>query len=166
MRVTYGNRVPPVFRWSVAVLILVPLAALVGSSFAGFVDEPAPVVVLTAIGVIVVCVYWRAGTLVRADPDAVRVSLPPFWTRRIPLATIRSVEVESIAHIGREWGIRGSLRSHGEVFVDAGESRTCLAFYLGDGRVIRLGVSSPERGSDIADRLGRLLDEFRGRTQA
>ena len=107
MRATYGNRVPPVFRWSVAVLILVPLAALVGASFAGFVDEPAPVVVLTAIGVIVVCVYWRAGTLVRADPDAVRVSLPPFWTRRIPLATISARWRSSRSPISDENGGSG-----------------------------------------------------------
>lgn len=155
--VTYGNRIPPVFRWAVAALVLAPLSALVVASLGGFV-EPLPAVVLTVFGVAAVCIYWTAGTLVHADSNAVRMSLPPFWRKRVPFTSIRSIKVESIAHIGREWGIRGSLRRHGEVFVDAGESRTCLAFYLFDGGVIRLGVSSPEHGVDIAGRLETFLD--------
>lgn len=81
-----------------------------------------------------------------------RVHLGPFplWSTRIPAEQIGVVVVEPITPIGREWGNRGSLRRHGEIFLDAGHSTTCLAFHLTDDRVIRIDVESPERGRDIA----------------
>lgn len=80
-----------------------------------------------------------------ADSESVKLSLFPLGWKRIPVTQISSLEIEPITPIDRERGNRGSLRKNGEIFLDAGQSRHCLAFYLKDGTVIRLGMSSPEQ---------------------
>ncbi|AWH92853.1 hypothetical protein [Dietzia lutea] len=150
----YGNRLPTEYRWGVTALALVPLVALLAGALAGQVAL-LPAFALFALGVAAVSVYWAGGTTISADDGLVRIALFPLWRRRIPAEQIRSVRVEAVAPIGREWGTRGSLRRDGEIFIDAGHSSTCVAFHLHDGRVIRAGVESPERGRRIVESLAR-----------
>lgn len=110
---------------------------------------PTPTIVFTLLGVGFVLVYSRAGTTVAADEEAVRLSLFPVWRTRVRFEQIQTVDVEPVTPLAREWGNRGSLRRDGEIFVDAGHSTTCLAFYLLDGSVIRLGMSSPEHAHTL-----------------
>lgn len=152
MEKTYGNRIPSVYRWGVGALVFVPLLFLGAAAFAGLLT-PLPALFLALFGMAFVFVYWTGGTTVSADADSVRLALFPLWRKTIPAGEIRSIGVEAIKPLEREWGNRGSLRRDGEIFVDAGQSRTCLAFHLSDGSIIRLGVSSPEHGQDIADAL-------------
>lgn len=152
MEKTYGNRIPAVYRWAVGALVLVPLLFLGSAAFAGLVT-PLPALLLALFGLVFVFVYWKGGTTVSADANSVRLALFPLWRRSIPVGEIQSIGVEPVKPLEREWGNRGSLRRDGEIFVDAGQSRTCLAFHLVDGRIIRLGVSSPEHGQEIADAL-------------
>lgn len=152
MEKTYGNRVPAAYRWAMSSLVTVSLIFLVAAAFGGLVS-PLSAAVLTIIGLAFVVIYWRAGTMIAADSDSVRVQLPPLWRKNIQFKDIRTIEVETIKPIEREWGNRGSLKKGGEIFVDAGHSKTCLAFYLIDSNVIRLGVSSPQRGRKILEAL-------------
>lgn len=152
----YGNRLPLAYRWGVTALALVPLLALLAGALAGQVDL-LPAFALFALGVVAMALYWTGGTTISADDGLVRVALFPLWRRRIPAEQIRSVRVEAVAPIGREWGNRGSLRRDGEIFVDAGHSSSCVAFHLHDGRVIRVGVESPERGRWIVETLSSLV---------
>lgn len=147
---------PAGYRWAVTALVAVPLLALAAGAATGQVD-PLPALVLVALGAVAVAAYAAGGTTIAADAAAVRVALFPLWRRRIPAAQLRSVDVEPVAPLGREWGNRGSLRRDGEVFVDAGHSTSCLAFRLDDGRVIRVGVGSPERGRAIVAALERAI---------
>lgn len=149
MDTTYGNRIPPAYRWAVAALVLVPLGFMVWAAVGGLVG-PTPTIVFTLLGVGFVLVYSRAGTTVAADEEAVRLSLFPVWRARVRFEEIRTVAVEPVHPLSREWGNRGSLRRDGEIFIDAGHSTTCLAFYLGDGAVVRLGMASPDRAHSIA----------------
>ncbi|MBS7548843.1 hypothetical protein [Dietzia massiliensis] len=150
----YGNRLPTAYRWGVTALAMVPLVALVAGALAGQVAL-VPAFVLFALGAAAVAVYWAGGTTISADDGTVRIALFPLWRRRIPAEQIRSVHVEAVTPIGREWGNRGSLRRDGEIFIDAGHSSTCVAFHLHDGRVIRVGVESPEWGAWIVESLAR-----------
>ena len=148
MDTTYGNRIPPVYRWAVAALVLVPLGFMVWAAVVGLVG-PTPTIVFTLLGVGFILGYSRAGTVVTVDEDAVRLSRCPLGRARLRFED-QTVAVEPIAPLGREWGNRGSLRRDGEIFVDAGHSTTCLAFHLGDGAVVRLGMASPDRAHTIA----------------
>lgn len=150
----YGNRLPTAYRWGVAALAMVPLVALLAGALAGQVAL-LPAFVLFALGVAAAAVYWAGGTTISADDGSVCIALFPLWRRRVPAEQIRSVHIEAVAPIGREWGNRGSLRRDGEIFIDAGHSSTCVAFHLHDGRVIRVGVESPERGARIVESLAR-----------
>lgn len=152
MAKTYGNRIPSVYRWGVGALVLVPLLFLWLAAFAGLVT-PLLALLLAVLGTLFVFAYWTGGTTVSADADSVRLALFPLWRRSIPAGEIQSIGVEPIKPLEREWGNRGSLRRDGEIFVDAGQSQTCLAFRLSDGSIIRLGVSSREHGQEIADAL-------------
>jgi hypothetical protein len=152
MEKRYGNRIPSVHRWAVAALVLVPVFLLGVAAVAGTVT-PLPALLLAVVGTLFVFAYWTGGTTVSADADSVRLALFPLWRKSIPSGEIRSIRVEPIKPLEREWGNRGSLRRDGEIFVDAGQSQTCLAFHLVDGSTIRLGVSSPEHGQDIAEAL-------------
>ena len=161
MHRTYGNRIPPTYRWAVATLVLVSLLVLGAATFAGLVS-PLPAVVILVLGVVVTALYRAGGTTVSADAETVRVALFPLWRRRIPFRDIGSIAVEPVTPLEREWGNRGSLRRNGEIFVDAGQSRTCLAFHLIDGTIIRIGVSSVDVGQNNAD----TLDHHRARSGA
>lgn len=141
----YGNRIPPVYRWAVSLLILIALGLAVVAGVSQAVDL-LTMILLGIVGIIFLAIYATAGTTMSADSETAKLSLFPLWRKRIPVAQISSIEVEPIKPIDREWGNRGFLRKSGEIFVDAGQSRHCLAFYLGDGIVNRLGVSSPEQG--------------------
>ena len=154
MNTTYGNRIPPVYRWAVAALVLVPLGFMVWAAVVGLVG-PTPTIMFTVFGVGFFFLYSRAGTVVTVDDDAVRLGLFPLWRARLRFEEIQRITVESVRPLDREWGTRGSLRGDGEIFVDAGHSTTCLACYLVDGSVIRLGVSSPEHACTIAAALPR-----------
>lgn len=149
MDTTYGNRIPPVYRWAVAALVLVPLGFMVWAAVVGLVG-PTPTIMFTVFGVGFFFLYSRAGTVVTVDEDAVRLSLFPLWRARLRFEEIQRITVESVRPLDREWGTRGSLRGDGEIFVDAGHSTTCLAFHLGDGAVVRLGMASPDRAHTIA----------------
>lgn len=153
---TYGNRVPPVYRWAVSALVAISLMFLMIAATIGALDL-VRATVFTAIGLIFLVVYHLAGTLVMADAEAVRIWLFPLWRKRVPANQIASILVETITPIDREWGNRGSLRKDGELFLDAGQSRHCLAFYLVDDTVIRLGVCTPEHGDAMARSLQQLL---------
>ena len=150
----YGNRLPPAYRWGVAALALVPLLALLVGALAGQVAL-VPALILFVSGTAAAAAYWAGGTTISVDGGLVRVALFPLWRRAVPAEQIRSIQVEAVAPIGREWGNRGSLRRDGEIFIDAGHSSTCVAFHLHDGRVIRVGVESPERGRRIVESLVR-----------
>ncbi|OAH62921.1 hypothetical protein AYJ66_12240 [Dietzia cinnamea] len=150
----YGNRLPTAYRWGVTALAMVPLVALLAGALAGQVAL-LPASGLFVLGVAAGAVYWAGGTTISAGDGFVRIALFPLWRRRVPAEQIRSVHIEAVAPIGREWGNRGSLRRDGEIFIDAGHSSTCVAFHLHDGRVIRVGVESPERGARIVESLAR-----------
>ncbi|WJY92200.1 hypothetical protein CFAEC_06865 [Corynebacterium faecale] len=153
---TYGNRIPPVYRWAVSALVAISLMFVVIAAATGALDL-VRATVFTAIGLMFLVLYHVAGTLVTADAEAVRIWLFPLWRKRVPADQIASIHVETITPIDREWGNRGSLRKDGELFLDAGQSRRCLAFYLVDGTVIRLGVCTPEHGDSMALSLHQLL---------
>lgn len=153
---TYGNRIPPVYRWAVSALVAISLMFLVIAAATGALDL-VRATVFTVIGLILLAFYHMAGTMVTADAQAVRIWLFPLWRKRVPVDQIASILVETITPIDREWGNRGSLRKDGELFLDAGQSRRCLAFYLVDGTVIRLGVCTPEQGDAMARSLQQLL---------
>lgn len=148
----YGNRIPPAYRWAVSVLVLAPLAFLGWAAAAGLVS-PTPAFLVMLLGVGFVILYWKAGTTVSVCDGVVRLRLFPLWAARVRVDQIQTIAVEPVAPLGREWGNRGSLRRDGEIFVDAGHSTTCLAVYLLDGCVIRLGMSSPEHAHTIATAL-------------
>ena len=156
MRWTYGSRIPPVYRWSVTALVLVPIIGVLVAAAAGY-SSPLVATILAVVGVALTALYWAGGTVIAADAQAVRLQLFPLWRRRVRVEQIRSLAVESVAPLGREWGTRGSLRRHGHIFVDAGQSTTCLAVHLTDGRVIRMGVDSPERAHGIVDALVEVM---------
>lgn len=154
----YGNRIQPIYRWAVGSLVAVSLIFLMAAAIGGLVS-PLPATIIIILGLAFVVIYGRAGTVISADSDSVQVQLPPLWRKRIWFKDIESIVVEPIKPIEREWGNRGSLKREGQIFIDAGQSKTCLAFYLADGTVIRLGVSSPEHGADIADILAPRREE-------
>ena len=152
MDTTYGNRIPPSYRWAVTMLVLVPLAFLGWAAAAGLVS-PTSAFLVMLLGVGFVAAYWKAGTTVSIRGGVIHLRLFPLWGTRVRFEQIQTVALEPIASLGREWGNRGSLRRDGEIFVDAGHSTTCLAVYLLDGCVIRLGMSSPEHAHTIATAL-------------
>lgn len=151
---TYGNRIPHTYRWAVGALVVVPLLFLGAAAVAGL-ASPLSAGFLGLLGVVFVGLYWAGGTTVSADSDSARVALFPLWRRRIPFRDIESIAVEPVKPLEREWGNRGSLRRDGEILVDAGQSKNCLAFHLTDGTAIRIGVYSAEHGQEIVDRLDR-----------
>lgn len=150
MEKVYGNRIPSAYRWTVGLLVAMSLIFLVTVTFSGLVN-PLPSVILTIICLVFVIIYWRAGTIVSANSNSVQLQLPPLWRKTIQFEEIRSIAVEPIKPLEREWGNRGSLKRGGEIFIDAGQSTSCLAFYLIDSKVIRIGVSSLKRGQEIAN---------------
>lgn len=151
------SSVPIIYRLAGTLIVLIPLFFCAISLLQG--HKPSPLIVpFILLCIFIYALYWKAGVYVKVSDTYIDARLFPFPKVRLAQDSIRSISLESVAPLTREWGNRGKRGPGKTLFLDAGQNKKCVEIKTADKFTLQLGIRDDSDLSwmDCIDTAGHL----------